>query len=65
MPVASLSGNNPGVMTLGDLNGIVSSWILAWLYTRYSRHSFWYLLPLLTWMPITFALKLMYWHANL
>lgn len=65
MPIASLSGDNPGVMTLGDLNGVVGSLIVAWVYTRYSRQSIWYLLPLLIWMPITFALKVFYWHANL
>ena len=65
MPIASLSGDNPGVMTLGDLNGVVGSLIVAWVYTRYSRQSIWYLLPMLIWMPITFALKMFYWHANL
>ena len=64
MPIASLSNNNPGVMTMGDLNGIVSSLIIAWLYTRYDRRTIWLLLPLLIWMPITFGLKLLYWSFN-
>lgn len=65
MPVASLSGENPGVMTLGDLNGIFTSLIVAWLYSRYERKAIWFLLPLLGWMPITFGLKLFYWSVNL
>lgn len=64
MPVASLSGNNPGVMSMGDLNGVFSSWIFTWLYTRYDKRTLLFLVPLLIWMPVTLLLKLLYWHAN-
>jgi tryptophan-rich sensory protein len=65
MPTAALTGNNPIVMTLGDANGVLSSWILAWLYSRYDSRSTWFLAPLLVWMPITLGLKIWYSISSL
>ena len=64
MPVAALSGNNPGVMTLGDLNGVATAWIAVWVYGLYGSASRLFMLPLAIWMPITLALKILYWLGN-
>ncbi|UBF28831.1 tryptophan-rich sensory protein [Kovacikia minuta CCNUW1] len=64
LPIGNLSGGNPAVLSLMDANGVFSSWVMFWLYTRYSKRAGWFLLPLLIWMPLTFLLKLWLWQLN-
>jgi translocator protein len=64
LPIANLSGGNPAVLSLMDANGVVSSWVIAWLYTRYTRAAGLWMLPLLIWMPITLALKIWLYLVN-
>ena len=64
LPIGNLSGGNPAVLSLMDANGVISSWITLWLYTRYSKTAGWFLLPLIVWMPITFLLKIWLWQLN-
>lgn len=64
LPIGNLSGGNPAILSLMDANGVFSSWITFWLYTRYSKQARWFLLPLLIWMPLTFLLKVWLWQLN-
>lgn len=64
LPIANLSGGNPLILTLMDFNGVVSSWIIFWLYRLYSKAAGWFLLPLVIWMPVTFLLKCWLWYLN-
>lgn len=64
LPIGNLSGGNPAILSLMDANGVVGSWIIFWLYTRYSKQSGWFLVPLLLWMPVTLLLKIWLWQLN-
>ncbi|MEO0520977.1 MAG: TspO/MBR family protein [Cyanobacteria bacterium P01_A01_bin.116] len=64
LPISNLSGGNPAILSLMDANGVLSSWITYWLYTRYSKWAGRFLLPLLFWMPLTLLLKLWLWQLN-
>ncbi|MFF5174242.1 tryptophan-rich sensory protein [Micromonospora sp. NPDC000089] len=64
LPIASLVGGEPSVLTLMDLNGVIAVYALAWLFSRYSRPAAAWLLPYLVWMPLTAALKIWLWTLN-
>lgn len=64
LPIGNLSGGNPAILSLMDANGVFSSWVTFWLYTRYSKRAGLFLLPLLIWMPLTFLLKIWLWQLN-
>ena len=64
LPISNISNGNPAIMTLMDFNGIFTSVLLGWLCSRYSKIAFFWLLPLIIWMPVTAALKIMLWVAN-
>jgi translocator protein len=64
LPIGNLSGGNPAILSLMDANGVFSSWITFWLYTRYSKQAGWFLLPLMIWMPLTLLLKIWLWQLN-
>ena len=64
LPISTLTGNNPAVLALMDLNGLLSTGVLAWLYGRYDARAVRWLLPFLVWMPLTTALKLWLWWLN-
>lgn len=61
LPISNLSGNNPGIMTLMDLNGVVYSILFSWICNKYSREAFLWSLPLLIWMPVTASIKILLW----
>ncbi|GLV55437.1 hypothetical protein KDH_22810 [Dictyobacter sp. S3.2.2.5] len=42
---------------VGDIQGIIESWLIIWLYSRYSKAARWWLLPLVIWFPITAIIK--------
>lgn len=46
-----------------DATGMMWAFTLAWVYSRYSKPSVWWLLPLMIWMPITLAIKI--WALSL
>ncbi|WP_425148227.1 tryptophan-rich sensory protein [Deinococcus sp.] len=64
LPVSNLTPNNPGVWTLMDANGVVTTYALGWLYSRYEKATLWWLLPSLIWMPLTLGLKAWLWALN-
>jgi tryptophan-rich sensory protein len=64
LPISALVGGAPAVLTLMDLNGVVTVAALAWLFSRYSTTAAWWLAPYLVWMPITTALKVWLWTLN-
>lgn len=64
LPVSTLVGELPSVMTLMDLNGVVAVSAIAWLFSRYDRTAAWWMLPYLVWMPTTTILKALLWHYN-
>lgn len=41
-----------------DATGLLLSYTVAWVYSRYWKAAVWWLLPWLVWMPITLGLKL-------
>lgn len=64
LPIGNLSGGNPAILSLMDANGVLSSWVITWLYARYSNVATKFMLPLLIWMPITLALKIWLYLLN-
>ncbi|QDK77572.1 tryptophan-rich sensory protein [Spirosoma sp. KCTC 42546] len=64
LPIANVSKGNPAIMTFMDINGILTAVLLGWLFSRYSRTAFYYLLPLILWMPITALFKILLWLSN-
>ena len=64
LPVSGLVGGLPSVLTIMDLNGVVSVYVLAWLFSRYEPRAALWMLPYLIWMPLTSALKAWYWVLN-
>lgn len=64
LPVSGLVGGLPSVLTIMDLNGVVSVYVLAWLFSRYAPRAALWMLPYLIWMPLTSALKAWYWVLN-
>lgn len=64
LPISSLVGGIPAVLTLMDLNGVIAVYVIAWLFSRYARSAAWWMLPYLVWMPITTALKVWLWTLN-
>ena len=41
-----------------DATGVLLAYTVAWVYWRYRPATLWWLLPWLTWMPITLGIKL-------
>ncbi|MFN4315466.1 MAG: TspO/MBR family protein [Chitinophagaceae bacterium] len=64
LPIANLSKGNPAIMTFMDINGVLTSVLLGWLFGRYSKTAFLFTLPLIIWMPITTCLKIVLWIYN-
>lgn len=64
LPIANVSKGNPAIMTFMDINGILTAVLLGWIFLRYSKQAFYYLLPLMIWMPITALFKILLWMAN-
>ena len=64
VPIMNLCNGDPGVMTLMDLNGVISSILFGWLCSGYSKKAFYWSLPLMIWMPITLIIKITLWMAN-
>ena len=64
LPIANVSNGNPAIMTFMDINGVLTAGLLGWLFSRYSTPAFYWLLPLLIWMPITATVKILLWMAN-
>lgn len=64
LPIANVSNGNPAIMTFMDVNGIITALLLGWLFARYSRKAFLWLLPLIIWMPITAIFKVLLWLVN-
>jgi tryptophan-rich sensory protein len=64
LPVANISNGNPAVMTFMDINGVVTSLLLGWVFSKYSKPALYFLLPLIIWMPITAAFKIALWASN-
>lgn len=64
LPISSLVGGLPAVLTLMDLNGVVAVYAIAWLFARYDRRAALWMLPYLVWMPLTSALKIWLWTLN-
>ncbi|MBC8151371.1 MAG: tryptophan-rich sensory protein [Bacteroidetes bacterium] len=64
LTIANLSNGNPAIMTIMDLNGILTALLLGWLFSRHSKTAFYYLLPLILWMPVTATFKILLWMAN-
>lgn len=64
LPVSSLVGELPSVLTLMDLNGIFAVYGIAWLFSRYARLAAVWMLPYLLWMPTTTILKALLWRYN-
>lgn len=64
LPLSNITANNPAVLTLLDANGLIGTYALAWLYTRYDKQALWWLLPYLIWMPLTLGLKTWLWVLN-
>ncbi len=65
LPIANVSNGNPAIMTFMDINGVLTAILLGWIFSRYSKPAFYWLLPLLVWMPITAMFKILLWLANL
>ncbi|MED3971724.1 tryptophan-rich sensory protein [Priestia megaterium] len=42
---------------ISDVMGIVQSILILWLYSRYSKTSLYWLIPLVIWFPITTIIK--------
>lgn len=42
---------------ISDVLGIIQSLIILWLYSRYSKTSIYWLIPLVIWFPITTIIK--------
>lgn len=64
LPIANVSNGNPAIMTFMDVNGVLTSALLGWIFSRYSRQAFYWLLPLILWMPVTTGFKILLWIAN-
>lgn len=64
LPIANVSNGNPAIMTFMDINGALMAALLGWLFSRYSKRAFYYLLPLILWMPVTTLFKILLWLAN-
>lgn len=64
LPIANVSNGNPAIMTFMDINGVLTAGLLGWLFSRYSKQAFYWLLPLILWMPVTTAFKILLWLAN-
>ncbi|QHW00397.1 tryptophan-rich sensory protein [Spirosoma endbachense] len=64
LPIANVSKGNPAIMTFMDINGVLTAVLLGWLFLRYSKRAFYYLLPLIIWMPVTTTFKILLWLAN-
>ncbi|MVM36735.1 hypothetical protein GO730_02075 [Spirosoma sp. HMF3257] len=64
LPIANVSKGNPAIMTFMDINGILTAVLLGWLFYRYSKTAFYYLLPLIIWMPLTALFKILLWLTN-
>ena len=64
LPIANASNGNPAIMTFMDVNGVVTSLLLGWIFSRYSKVAFYYLLPLILWMPVTAIFKIALWMNN-
>lgn len=64
LPISSLVASNPAVLALMDYNGVIGVYLLAWLFSRYSKVAALWLLPYLIWMPLTAALKTWLWMLN-
>lgn len=64
LPIANVSNGNPAIMTFMDINGVFTAGLLGWLYARYSKPAFYWLLPLILWMPVTAVFKILLWLAN-
>ena len=64
LPIANVSNGNPAIMTFMDINGVLTAVLLGWLFSRYSKPAFYWLIPLLVWMPMTAFFKILLWLAN-
>lgn len=64
LPIANVSNGNPAIMTFMDVNGVLTSILLGWIFSRYSKTAFYWLLPLILWMPVTTIFKISLWLAN-
>ncbi len=64
LPIASLAGSEPAVLTLMDANGVVQVYAIAWLFGLADRRAVSWMLPYLVWMPLTALLKLWLWTVN-
>lgn len=64
LPIANVSNGNPAIMTFMDVNGVLTSILLGWIFSRYSKNAFYWLLPLILWMPVTTLFKILLWLAN-
>ena len=64
LPIANVSNGNPAIMTFMDINGVLTAVLLGWLFSRYSKPAFYWLLPLIVWMPMTAFFKILLWLAN-
>lgn len=57
-PQSAATNDNVLNIFIGDVEGIIESWLILWLYSRYSKAAKWWLMPLLIWFPITTIIKL-------
>ena len=64
VPTMNLSKGNPAIMTLMDINGVISASLFSWLCFKYSMKAFYWSLPLTIWMPITVIIKITLWVTN-
>lgn len=64
LPIANVSGGNPAIMTFMDINGVLTSLLLGWIFSRYSKVALYWLLPLILWMPATAIFKIALWLNN-
>lgn len=64
LPIANVSNGNPAIMTFMDINGVLTAVLLGWLFSRYSKPAFYWLLPLILWMPVTAFFKILLWLSN-
>ncbi|MBA2678899.1 MAG: hypothetical protein H0U76_10970 [Ktedonobacteraceae bacterium] len=57
-PQTAATQENVLTILVSDLQGIIESWMIMWLYSRYSKAARWWLIPLVVWFPITAIIKL-------
>lgn len=65
MPINALTRGNPLVLSAMDATGLILRPLSLWLYWRYAKATFWWLLPSTVWLPITLSLKVWLWLLNI